>query len=111
MVYKKRVRPSDRFDWMRRSEILNEVKEMAQWDYQITVHQLPEPLQGRGEEVIKCDQSGLCFVHDTSRVGIEWLEHIFSEKGNEGWELVQSGYHHRELLCIWKRKREVGTEA
>jgi hypothetical protein len=34
------------------------------------------------------------------------LEDLFSEKGTKGWELVQSGYHNRELLCIWKKKKE-----
>jgi hypothetical protein len=23
----------------------------------------------------------------------------------DGWELVQSGYHNRELLCIWKKRK------
>jgi hypothetical protein len=28
-------------------------------------------------------------------------------KGKKGWERVQSGYHNRELLCIWKKRKEV----
>lgn len=82
---------------------------MIQWEYHITVHQFPESSPSGGEPIIKCDQSGQCFVHDAFRVGVEGLEKLLSEMGREGWELVQSGYHHRELLCIWKRRREAGS--
>ncbi|MGB9627694.1 MAG: hypothetical protein ACPL6D_03440 [Thermodesulfobacteriota bacterium] len=47
---------------------------MAQWEYVITLHELPEFSQGIKNPIIQCDQIGQCFVHDTSRVGIEWLE-------------------------------------
>ena len=80
---------------------------MIQWEYQVTVHELPhQPLEGK-EDVIECDQEGRCFVHDTLRGRLGWLEEIFREKGEKGWELVQSGYHNRELLCIWKKRKAV----
>ncbi len=81
---------------------------MAQWEYQITIHELPEPSRGVRESIIKCDQTGQCFIHDASRAGIEWLEKLFRDRGLEGWELIQSGYHNRELLCIWKKQRAPG---
>jgi hypothetical protein len=80
---------------------------MIQWEYSITFHSLPQPVEEEKGSVFQCDQAGHCFVHDTSQVGFGWLENIFLDKGKEGWELVQSGYHNRELLCIWKRKKEV----
>jgi len=83
---------------------------MPQWEYQITVHTLPQPDRKAKEDVIECDQAGQCLVHDTFKVGIEWLEGLFREKGKEGWELVQSGYHNRELLCIWKKVKEAGQK-
>ncbi len=77
---------------------------MVKWQYQITVHQLPG-LQTGVEAKIECDQTGQCFVpYDTLSGGLGWLETLFSERGKQGWELVQSGYHNRELLCIWKKK-------
>jgi hypothetical protein len=79
---------------------------MPQWEYQITIHELPEPQARPEKATIECDQNGLCFVHDISQSGLDWLESLFREKGEKGWELVQSGYHHRELLCIWKKKKE-----
>lgn len=79
---------------------------MIQWEYHITIHELPEPKPGNQGKTIECDQKGLCFVHDAFQGGIDWLENLLREKGKEGWELVQSGYHHRELLCIWKKKKE-----
>ena len=83
---------------------------MIQWEYRITVHELPERRSPRQGGTIECDQDGLCFVHDVVPGGVEWLEDLFREKGKEGWELVQSGYHHRELLCIWKKKKEAGEK-
>ncbi len=81
---------------------------MAQWEYEITIHELPESPQEGGKPIIQCDQMGQCFVHNTSHLGVEWLERLLSERGKEGWELVQTAYHHRELLCIWKKQREPG---
>ncbi len=82
-----------------------------QWEYQITIHELPEPKFEKQEPTIACDQQGICFVHDAFLGGIEWLEVLFREKGKEGWELVQSGYHNRELLCIWKKRKKVKRKA
>ncbi len=80
---------------------------MPQWEYQITVHQLPEPPAEKETRTFACNQDGLCFVHDAYPGGIQWLEELFRERGEQGWELVQSGYHNRELLCIWKKRKEV----
>jgi hypothetical protein len=79
---------------------------MIQWEYKITIHELPERKAGNQEMAIECDRDGLCFVHDAFQGGLDWLENLFREKGKEGWELVQSGYHNRELLCIWKKRKE-----
>jgi hypothetical protein len=83
---------------------------MRQWEYQITIHDLPESKAEQRETTIECDQDGLCFVHDVFPGSLEWLEDLFRKKGEEGWELVQSGYHQRELLCIWKKKKEAGEK-
>jgi hypothetical protein len=82
---------------------------MIQWKYEVTVHKLnlTSPTE---EKIIQCDQAGQCFVHDTSRAGVGWLEGIFRERGEAGWELVQSGYHNRELLCIWKKSKKTGAK-
>jgi hypothetical protein len=78
---------------------------MSRWKYQITLHKLPQP-QSAEKAIVECDQAGQCFVHDACQGGLEWLEDLFQEKGNDGWELVQSATHYRELLCIWKKKME-----
>jgi hypothetical protein len=83
---------------------------MIQWQYQVTIHELPERQSEKETRTIECDQDGLCFVHDAYPGGIKWLEDLFHEKGKEGWELVQSGYHNRELLCIWKKRKEAGKK-
>ena len=79
---------------------------MIQWEYSITVHELPDKQVKEPAKTIQCDQDGLCFIHDVVPGGVEWLEDLFREKGNEGWELVQSGYHNKELLSVWKKKKE-----
>jgi hypothetical protein len=80
---------------------------MVQWEYQITFHHIPQASCEEGN-VIECDQTGECFVHDTCRAGgMEWLESHLRKRGKEGWELVQSAYHQREILCIWKKKIEI----
>ena len=83
-------------------------KPMLRWDYKITFHEFPPAKKGQEGKVIECDQAGGCFVHDASQAGMDWLENLFRGQGKEGWELVQSGYHNRELLCIWKKKSETG---
>ena len=81
---------------------------MSKWEYHVTLHEVPARC---GEEnVVECDQSGRCLVHDVCQGGVEWLEDLFRAKGREGWELVQSGYHNRELLCIWKKRTEIRRE-
>jgi hypothetical protein len=82
---------------------------MIRWKYEISIHKLP-PSPQKEEKIIRCDQAGQCFVHDASRAGTGWLENIFKERGEKGWELVQSGYHNQELLCIWKQREKAGAK-
>lgn len=83
---------------------------MTQWEYSITIHQLPEMQPKKPGGTIECDQDGLCFIHDAFQGGVEWVENLFQEKGKEGWELIQSGYHNRELLCVWKKRKEAAEK-
>ncbi|HSB05785.1 MAG TPA: hypothetical protein VLK23_11375 [Thermodesulfobacteriota bacterium] len=84
---------------------------MVKWEYQITIHELPGLQVGGQEKGIECDQTGQCFVpYDAVSGGVGWLESLFRERGREGWELVQSGYHQRELFCIWKKMVEAGQK-
>lgn len=82
---------------------------MPKWEYKVTVHSLPS-LQCDEQTVIECDQEGGCFVSLACRGKVAWLEQVLGEKGWEGWELVQSGYHGKELFCIWKRPLEPGEK-
>jgi len=78
---------------------------MTQWQYQVTIHALPVQQAEGQEKMIECDQKGQCFIpFDALSGGLGWLETLFCEKGKDGWELVQSGYHQKELLCIWKKR-------
>jgi hypothetical protein len=50
-----------------------------------------------------CDQRGQCFLHDTSREAAGMIREVLNREGKKGWELVQFGYHQKELICVWKR--------
>ena len=84
---------------------------MGIWKYKITVHELPLHKMDEAGDVIECDQAGHCLPHDALQGGVGWLEDLLSDKGKDGWELVQSGYHNRKLLCIWKREVPPGEQA
>lgn len=81
---------------------------MKTWEYQITRYHLKD--FGREEEMdpaaFYCDQRGQCFLHDTSREAAEMIRDVLNEEGKKGWELVQFGYHQKELICVWKRPAE-----
>ena len=78
---------------------------MRKWEYQITRYEVKDSAQE--EEMSKtafyCDQKGQCFLHDTSPAAAEMVRDALNEEGKSGWELVQFGYHQRELMCVWKR--------
>ena len=81
---------------------------MKTWEYQITRYHLKDFI--REEEMdpaaFYCDQRGQCFLHDTSREGADMIRDVLNQEGRKGWELVQFGYHQKELMCVWKRAAE-----
>ena len=78
---------------------------MKRWEYQITRYHLKDFV--RGEEISSaafyCDLRGQCFLHDTDHATSDMIRDALNEEGKSGWELVQFGYHHSELMCVWKR--------
>ena len=81
---------------------------MQAWEYQITRYQLKDLTQGEevSPEAFFCDQRGQCFLHDTTDAAAGLIRDALNEEGKSGWELVQFGYHKRELMCVWKRIRD-----
>ncbi len=78
---------------------------MMKWEYQITRYDLHD-FVGEGEfpgSAFYCDQSGQCFIHDTAHAAADMVRKALNEEGKSGWELVQFGYHKKEMMCIWKR--------
>ena len=39
----------------------------------------------------------------TGDVSAEMVRDALNEEGKSGWELVQFGYHQKEMMCVWKR--------
>ena len=71
---------------------------MAKWEYRLTRDRV-EPR----EPVIECDRKGICIVHEPSEG--ELLQ-ILNREGEDGWELVELGYHQGEIVGVWKREKE-----
>jgi len=81
---------------------------MKTWEYQITRYHLKDFIREveMDPAAFYCDQRGQCFLHDTSREGADMIRDVLNQEGRKGWELVQFGYHQKELMCVWKRAAE-----
>ena len=81
---------------------------MKTWEYQITRYHLKDFVREEKMDpaAFYCDQRGQCFLHDTSREGADMIRDVLNQEGRKGWELVQFGYHQKELMCVWKRATE-----
>lgn len=78
---------------------------MLKWEYRITRYHVKEFVK-RDEfsgTSFYCDQKGQCFLHDTDIAAADLIREALNEEGKSGWELVQFGYHQREMMCVWKR--------
>ncbi len=78
---------------------------MKNWEYDISFHHV-EDKDFSKEQVIACDTEGHCFFNDVMRPYLDFFKDILNERGLEGWELVQLGYHRGSLVCFWKREKE-----
>ncbi|RLC28670.1 hypothetical protein DRH13_06795 [Candidatus Woesebacteria bacterium] len=87
------------------------VSTMATWEYNVTSHIIKElskcEATPEARKLFSCDDEGKCMVNDVCKIGTEALASLLNEHGKEGWELILTNYHHGELLCIWKRAKEV----
>lgn len=81
---------------------------MIKWEYDITFHSLEElgidQAQFLHDQVISCDPEGHCFFSDFLRPYMDAFQKILNERGFNGWELVQVGFHRGSLVCFWKRQ-------
>jgi len=78
---------------------------MKKWEYHITRYHVKDFIrEGKPAQTsFYCDQRGQCFLHDLSQAAADVVRNILNEEGQNGWELVQWGYHQDELMCLWKR--------
>jgi hypothetical protein len=83
---------------------------MKKWEYDITFHSIEElgipenEVNFPSDQVIACDSEGHCFYNDVMKVYLDKFRELLNEKGSDGWELIQSGYHRGSLVCFWKRE-------
>lgn len=78
---------------------------MKSWEYDISFHQIEDESFPK-EQVIACDTEGHCFFNDVMKPSLDFFKNLLNERGSEGWELVQLGYHKGSIVCFWKREKE-----
>ena len=84
---------------------------MARWHYRITIHQEDDILEELRETVddippaIYCDDKGACYFDEGPNLFTQAIEHVLTEIGDEGWELVQIAFRPDEMICFWKQPR------
>lgn len=78
---------------------------MKNWEYDISFH-IIEDENFPKDQVIACDTEGHCFFNDVMKPHLDFFKNLLNERGSEGWELVQLGYHRGSLVCFWKREKE-----
>jgi hypothetical protein len=82
---------------------------MKKWEYDISFHSIEElnipETEFPPEQVVACDMEGHCFFNDVMKPSLDVFRKLLNERGSEGWELVQTGYHKGSLVCFWKREK------
>ena len=84
---------------------------MSSWKYDISVYGI-EGLEDKFSEatpVVACDPEGVCFFRESHRPDIGELISVLNERGEDGWELVEMVSSPSGLVCIWKRRKSVGS--
>lgn len=84
---------------------------MPNWRYKITVHESEDILDSLAKAVgeippaIYCDDQGTCFFDEGPNPFTEAIEHVLSEIGRDGWELVQVIFRPDQMIAFWKQPR------
>jgi hypothetical protein len=84
---------------------------MASWRYRITVHDRDDILADLGKTIsdvppaIYCDDRGACYFDEGPNQFTEAIEHVLTEIGREGWELVHIAFRPDQMICFWKQPR------
>jgi len=87
---------------------------MSSWRYRVTIHGAQDILDNVRNPVddvpsaIYCDDQGTCYFDEGPNPFTEAIEHLLSQIGNEGWELVQVNFRPDQMICFWKQPRQNG---
>ncbi|MEW6267528.1 MAG: hypothetical protein AB1641_31025 [Thermodesulfobacteriota bacterium] len=74
---------------------------MKQFEYDITLY----PAALFQQVAYFCSEEGLCNLEEVPADQVKRLEEILSDRGREGWELVQLSFGRGGLMAFWKRER------
>lgn len=84
---------------------------MSTWRYRVTIHSAEDILENLSravEEVppaIYCDDEGACYFDEGPNPFTDAIQHLLSELGGEGWELVQLIFRSDQMIGFWKKPR------
>ncbi len=74
---------------------------MARWKYRTSIVDLDAVIP---PSEIECAETGVCIVHELPGAGLDKMEELLDQEGENEWELVQCQSHGGKLLCIWKKE-------
>jgi hypothetical protein len=72
---------------------------MNQFEYEITTY----PAEDFKEVVYFCSPDGQCDYQRLPADQIIKLQNVLTERGMEGWELIQASFGKEGILAFWKR--------
>ncbi|MGD2144246.1 MAG: hypothetical protein PVF54_07195 [Anaerolineae bacterium] len=84
---------------------------MGAWRYRVTVHEAEDILESLPQSVefvpptIYCDGEGTCYFDEGPNPFTQAIEHLLTEIGAQGWELVQITFRTDQMICFWKQPR------
>ncbi len=71
---------------------------MKKFSYDITIH----PVESFKKVAFFCTQEGECSLEELPSDQLGALRDLLSERGEQGWELVDMAFGKDGLLAIWK---------
>jgi len=73
---------------------------MKKYRYEITRHSADQ----FKEMVYFCTQEGECALEDVSSHQVNILQELLNQRGDQGWEVVQTVFGKGGLMVFWKRE-------
>jgi hypothetical protein len=87
---------------------------MKKHEYTITTHAAEDILARISDRmaeteppVVYCDSQGACFFDEAPNPYTAAIVEILNAQGEQGWILVQVTLREQDMICFWRRKRDI----